>query len=723
MSIEELAAAKTATLFSFARTAAALQMRPVFLEQLPFAVYACDADGRILWFNTRAAELWGRAPKIGEDSELYCGSYKVYVDGRLLARDELPMARVLRTRVPVRGAEGRVERPDGSFIWAVIHIEPIEDEAGNLVGAINCFHETTALRRAEEELLQHDRRLAASYENAGIGIVEVDAEGRLLRVNARLSELMGYPAEELLGRSIFDETHHEDADLDLALFRRQVAGELDRYSIEKRIKRKDGSYFWASVTSSSVCDAAGRFLYAVRVEYDISDRKAAEERAQQLALIVESSDDAIISKDLNGVITTWNGGAERLYGYTPEEAVGQPITLLIPQDRLDEEPQILRRIRAGERIDHYETVRRHKDGHFIDISLTVSPLLDSHGRIIGASKIARDITERKQAEARLHESERRLQELLAAIPAAIYTTDAHGKITYFNQAAVELAGRTATIGSDEWCVTWKLYRPDGTPMPHEECPMAMSLKEGRPIRNVEAVAERPDGVRIPFIPYPTPLRDAEGNVVGAINMLVDISERKEAENQQRMLLNELNHRVKNNMQTLQSLLHTAARKTPNKEAQRILGEASGRIAAMAAAQRVLYGTSKATRFDAEEFLRSVCQTVQQTFPPATKIVLSAQAIELGNDAAMPLALILNELLTNAAKHGFNGQDEGIIRVALTRESDSFILYVEDDGPGFDIEAVRNRSSGLLLVQGLARQLRGRFEVTRAPATRCNLHFS
>src|SRR5262249_15121418 len=162
-------------------------------------------------------------------------------------------------------------------------------------------------------------------------------------------------------------------------------------------------------------------------------------------------------KNLNGIIQTWNAGAERLFGYSAEEAVGRPVTILFPPGRENEEPGILARIMIGERIDHYETVRRHKDGRLLDISLTVSPMRDSSGAIIGASKIARDITDQKDAQRRLEESERRLQELLAAIPAAIYTTDARGKITYYNQAAVELTGRTPTIGSDEWCVTWKLF--------------------------------------------------------------------------------------------------------------------------------------------------------------------------------------------------------------------------------------------------------------------------
>jgi PAS domain S-box-containing protein len=447
-----------------------------------------------------------------------------------------------------------------------------------------------------------------------------------------------------------------------------------------------------------------------------------EQTNRALAAVVESSDDAIISKDLDGIIATFNRGAERLFGYKAEEVIGKPVTLLMPPDRQHEEPELLARIRRGEKVHHYETLRRRKDGTLVDISLTVSPVMDDQGRIVGASQIARDITERKLSEVRLRDSERQLQELITAVPAAIYTTDAQGKITYFNQAAVELAGRTPTIGSDEWCVTWKLYRPDGTPLPHDQCPMAVALKEGRAIRNAEAVAERLDGTRVPFIPYPTPLRDGAGKIVGAINMLVDVSERKHAETQQQVLLKELNHRVKNNMQMLQILLEDGARRAKSPEAREVLEEASGRIIAMAAAQRVLYRTADAMRFDARYFLRTVCETARQTFPQELDLHCEADPVQLSNDAVMPLALIANELLTNAVKYGLNRQRAGTIRVQLRRESGSFLFYVEDDGPGFDLRSVQRRSSGLALVQGLARQLGGKFDVTRTPATRCSVRF-
>jgi PAS domain S-box-containing protein len=861
---------------------ACLQVSQEFLESLPIAIYACAADGRILWFNERASDLWGRRPRIGDTSELYCGSYKVFFNDRQISRDETPMAQVLRTGEPIRGAEARVERPNGSAIWAMVHIEPVHDADGAIIGAINCFHETLGPPRDQE------RRLVATYEQAGIGIVEIDEGGRLLRVNAHARKLLQFSAEELHGTSVFELTSVEDAQRDRQQFLRLIGGEMEGYTLESRLRRRDGQYLWLSATSRSVRDVEGNFLYAVRVLQDITQRKSTEESlsaysidqavlhkltaglqyaastddicaaamdamfrsldcarasvlvfdeknvmrfvaarglssaymkavaghspwkidaraaepitiddvghselpadlkqtvldegikalafiplhgahcllgkfmvyydkphsfspreiemaitiarhvsftfdrlraqrsAQHLAAVVESSSDAIVSKDLNGIVMSWNKGAERLFGYTAEEAVGKPITILIPSDRQDEEPAILNRIRAGEQLDHFETVRRCKDGRMVDISLTISPIRDSAGTIVGASKIARDISDQKSAEAEVRESERRLQDLLSAIPAAIYTTDADGKITYFNEAAVEFAGRRPALGSDEWCVSWKLYTPEGRPLPHDQCPMARALKEGRPIRGVEAIAERPDGTRVPFIPHPTPLRDSAGKVIGAINMLVDISQRKEAETQQRILLNELNHRVKNNMQMLQALLSSAARKARHGEARQHLEEASLRVSAIASAQRVLYGQSGGQRFNTAELLQAVCETAKQSFPRSVQLVCEADRTELPNDVALPLALIVNELLTNAVKHGAHGRDASTVRVTLTAANSGLKLAVEDEGSGFDLQDVRRSASGLQLVEGLARQLDGKLNVARNPKSQVTVEFS
>lgn len=176
------------------------------------------------------------------------------------------------------------------------------------------------------------------------------------------------------------------------------------------------------------------------------------------------------------------------------------------------------------------------------------------------------------------------------------------------------------------------------------------------------------------------------------------------------------------MQMLQSLLAAAGRQSHSSEARAILHEASSRVAAMAAAQRVLYDTPDATRFNAAQFLNAVCQTAAQAFSANIQVECDLDDVVLSNDMAMPLALIINELVTNAMKHGLHHRESNPIRVGLVRDAAGLELFVGDDGPGFDLEAVRQNSSGLRLVEGLARQLRAKFEVTGKP-TRCTVTFA
>jgi PAS domain S-box-containing protein len=280
-------------------------LRPLpdrLFDLLPVGVYVCDPRGLILQYNRRAAELWGRSPKLDDPADRFCGSYRMYrLDGDPVAHAECPMAEVLRTGISVSDQEIVIERPDGSRGIALVNIDALKDHSGNILGAVNFFQ-------------------------------------------------------------------------------------------------------------------------------DLTERRRSEEIVQRLASIVESSDDAIITKNLDSIITSWNTGAEQLFGYTAEEAVGKPVTILIPPDRHDEELAILARIRRGERIDHYETVRIRKHGSRIDISLTVSPIKNAEGKIIGASKIARDITERKASEAQIttlaREAEHRAKNVLATVQATVHLTHA-----------------------------------------------------------------------------------------------------------------------------------------------------------------------------------------------------------------------------------------------------------------------------------------------------------
>lgn len=245
-----------------------------------------------------------------------------------------------------------------------------------------------------------DQHFQEIVELLPAAVYTTDAEGLITYYNRAAAELWGCRPE--LGTSLFcgswklywpdgQALPHDECPMALTL-----RDEKPRHGMEAVAERPDGIRVPFIAYPTPMFDLAGNMVGAVNMLVDITDRKKHEMTLQRLVAIVDGSDDAIISKDLNGVVTSWNNGAERLFGYTADEMIGQSVTVLMPPEQLNEEPAILERIRRGERIDHYETIRQHKDGSRLDISLTVSPLKAPDGRVVGASKIARDITERKR---------------------------------------------------------------------------------------------------------------------------------------------------------------------------------------------------------------------------------------------------------------------------------------------------------------------------------------
>lgn len=441
-------------------------------ERMPIAVYVCDRDGRIVHYNSRAAELWGRVPKTGDSAERFCGSHRLFrADGSVLPHGQTPMAQVLRTGEPARDAEVIVERPDGSRIPVLVNIDPLLNDEGELIGAVNCFQDISRLKQAESELQARER---------------------------------------------------------------------------------------------------------------------------------------------------W------------------------------------------------------------------------------------------------------YRELLEALPAAIYTTDAEGRITFFNQAAVELAGSTPELGSDKWCVTWRLFEPDGTAMPHDRCPMAVALKDGRAVRGAEAVAERPDGSRVPFIPYPTPLYDASGTMVGAVNMLVDISERKEAESRQIALMNELNHRVKNTLATVQALASQTMRSGGVSDEVRAAFEARLLALSRTHDQLTRAGWQAA---DLASILK--CALAPYESGSAGRIKLGQDPVRLQPQAALTLAMVLHELAANAARHGSLAVPDGTLDVTwqvVGKAGERRLRFEWQESGGPTVEAPKHTGFGMRLAErSVTRALKGSLDMAFDPrGVRCTM---
>jgi len=284
------------------------------------------------------------------------------------------------------------------------------------------------------------RALAKSSSDAIIG---EDLQGRINVWNEAAEELFGFTEQEMLGHDLLCIMPPDNAKLEIGIVRQILLGKTVSHLETVRL-HKDGRRLDVSLTVTPVRNAGGRVVGALKVMRNIAHKVQLEETARRFEALVQSSDDAIIGKNLHGIINTWNAGAQAIFGYSEDDMVGQPIRVLIPPDRHDEENLFLRRLARGEKIDHFETTRLHKDGRRIEVSVTISPIRDQHGKVIGASKIARDIAARKGLESRM--------KLMASVfihtNDGIAITDRNGTVLEINQALTKLSGyqREEVIG-------------------------------------------------------------------------------------------------------------------------------------------------------------------------------------------------------------------------------------------------------------------------------------
>ena len=359
--------------------------------------------------------------------------------------------------------------------------------------------------------------LAAIVAAADDAIISKDLQGTIVSWNPGAERLFGYKAGEIIGQRVSLLVPRDRATEELAILERIQKGErIDHYETVRQ--RKDGSVVEVSMTVSPVRNADGVIVGASKIVRELTDRRAMEYATRTLAAIVDSSDDAILSKNLQGIIQSWNAGAERLFGYTAGEAIGRSVTMLIPLGLQDEEPQILARLRKGERIDHYETVRRCKDGRHIDVSLTVSPLRDAVGQLMGASKIVRDVTDRKKGD----KAARYLAAIVESSDDAIISKSLDGIIQSWNGAAERLFGYKAdeVIGKSVL-----LLIPEGR---RDEEPEILSrLRRGDRIEHYETIRRRKDGSLVEVSLTSSPIRDGNGTIIGASKIVRDISAQKE----------------------------------------------------------------------------------------------------------------------------------------------------------------------------------------------------
>jgi PAS domain S-box-containing protein len=370
------------------------------LESSFDGIWAIDSELRTSFVNTRMAEMLGYSPQEMLGRSLY----------DFLFPEDIPAERdaINRRRSGVAEEfELRYRRKDGSALWARIATAPILAADGTFQGAVAIHSDTARRQHMEHALRDRERELREAERLAGIGswqwISDTDtvvwSEG-LYRIAGREADLRPIRYREY--PRLF--TPGSWSRLDVAV--QQARSDGAPFELDLELLRPDGSTRWVIARAETLHDHDGDIVGLRGTVQDITERKHAEAATSHLAAIVESSDDAIVSKDLSGIIKSWNTAATRMFGYAPEEVIGRSILVLIPPELYAEEETILRRLRAGERIDHFETERLRKDGQRLQVSVTISPVRDSKGKIIGASKIARDIRDRKRAEQALLTSEK-----------------------------------------------------------------------------------------------------------------------------------------------------------------------------------------------------------------------------------------------------------------------------------------------------------------------------
>jgi PAS domain S-box-containing protein len=590
---------------------------------------------------------------------------------------------------------------------------------------------------AFQDILQEDNtRQDPAIQTPDTGLFDFDLITGAVHFSPGYKRQLGYEDEEFANdlRELEIRLHPEDRERVTQSLHTYLVDPRPFYQAQYRVRHKDGDYRWMLVQVELIRDVSGRPCRVLGLQLNLTERNRAEEDRARLAAIVQSSDDAIVGKTLSGIVTSWNEGARRLFGYTAEEMVGQPLSRLIPTDRLDEEQTILARLRRGERVEHFETVRRHQDGSLVDVSVSISPIRDVSGRIVGASKIARDVGGRKRAQAAIDQANERLREHAMVLELApVLVRDMNNRIVLWTRGAESLYGysKEEALGR----ISHELFQ---TTFPESLEHFDEILRRiGRWAGTL--VHRKRDGERLVVASQQIIYHDLGGQPVRILEANADITERQRAEtelNQSREQLRALADRL------LRAREEEAAR------IARELHDQFGRYLTtikmdVRSLERDLAGeltsdVARVLREKAQTIGQTVDETVQTVRAIATQLrpgILDdlglAAAIEwqvkdfqkrsgilcaltlpgddpnLSRDQATAIFRIFQEILTNVARHAQATK----VWVHLGDEQDEIVLEVEDNGVGISpAQLAERRSLGLLGMRERAGAFGGAVEI-------------
>ncbi|HZZ93928.1 MAG TPA: PAS domain-containing sensor histidine kinase [Usitatibacter sp.] len=666
------------------------------------AIISKDLNGIVTSWNPGAERLFGF------DAEDMLGTSVLRIIPSELHEEEMRILALVRAGQRIEHYETVRMRKDGSRVSVSLTVSPIRDDSGAVVGASKIARDIGGLRERERA----HAVLAAIVESSDDAIISKSLDGTITSWNKAAERLYGWKPAEIVGRSVLTIVPPELHDEEHQILRRLRAGErIDHFRTQRLAK--DGRRVDVALTISPIRDGSGAIVGASKVARDVSRERDAERTRAILAAVVQSSDDAIVSKDLRGIVMSWNPAAERMFGWKSEEMIGRSILTIIPPELRHEEDTILGNVRAGRRMEHYETVRVAKDGQRVHVSLTVSPLRDGTGRVVGASKVARDVTQQRESD--------RARGMLAAIVEsshdAIVSKNLSGMVTSWNRGAERVFGYTAEemVGSS----ILRLIPPE---LQAEEYGILARIRAGERVEHFDTVRVAKGGRRIDVSITVSPVRDAGGNVVGASKIARDVTEIREAQRRKDEFLAILAHELRNPLAPVRYAIAMLRQEGVSAEqrqrSEAILERQADHMARLLDdlldVSRIATGKVdlKKARVELRPLVQNAVDAVRVVMDEKRhRLEVRLADVPMWLDAdPVRISQILVNLLTNAAKYTDPG---GWIQLITAREEDEAVIRVKDNGMGFapemkgrlftlftQLEPVLNRSAGGLGI-GLA----------------------
>ena len=597
---------------------------------------------------------------------------RVYVEDRAYYDDALKVINAGKCAYEI---EYRVHHAEsGQQFWVLDRGQGVFDEVGHCTGIRGAIIDISTRVNMEQELRKASRLRSIVFEAGRMAAWHLDIVLDRFSCTDELLELLDIDRSHFDGtpRALEGAIHPDDRGAwRKAHQKTQTPG--DRMEIEFRVLLRQGGVRWLLSRGEILWKSDGTPIESYGVMIDITSRKSTEEAASRLGAIVESSEDAIISNSLHGIVNSWNSGAERMFGYTAEEMIGESIMKIVPPDNAHEETNILSTIRKGEAISPFETVRLHRNGHTIDVSIAASPIRNGQGMVVGASTIARDVTERHRHMETLRQNEARLRLALRSARAGAWDYDLQKRELHWSPEMFALYGLDPSDGDP----TRESLALQIVPSHRKRARMEFSkaILQGGSF-TLEFPIIRPDSSEIWTALVGDIIKDEAGRAVSARGIDQDITERKNWEKRQAMLLRELSHRVKNSLAVIQSVARQTLRSSSSPRA--FVDAFEGRIRSLAASHSLLTeGGWSGARLDV--IIRNQAAPLMEDFPRRYK--LRGPNVVLTAEVATQLGLVLHELATNAAKYGSLSVSGGCVGIIWTASNGTLrLLWRERGGP-------------------------------------------